>query len=450
MVEAVSNQKMHKKLLAHLSMPLFRNGYALLLSGLASSGLGLLYWLVAARLYPSSVVGENSAAISAMMLISGISQLSLNNIYLRFVPMAGKATTRLVAYTYLISIVATIFFGLIFYWGADRWAASFKFLVASPSSMALFILSTAAWTIFSLQDSVLTSLRKTMWVPIENILVAIGKIGLLFLPLALVPRYTLFLAWSIPVAISILPISYLLFAHSIPSHEAISNNNASSLSPYLILQYLISTYFGSLLMLAANMLIPILVASQVSAATNAFFYIPWMLSTGLRLIALNLTTSLTVEAVHDDVKLAIYCYRVLLQCLRLTVPIVTVIVIGAPMILHLFGQEYAKEGTTLLRLLILSALPNIFVMIYFSLARVQDRIWGLFFVQGMATILLLTMSYLLLPGWGLTGIGIASLASQSIMAIWVLYMQLGQTLRNGRKALIYTGNKGIEMGNGAA
>ena len=63
---------------SHLRTPLFRNGYALLASSAATSALGLFYWVLAARYYSTETVGLGSALLSAMMLLSGIAQLSLN------------------------------------------------------------------------------------------------------------------------------------------------------------------------------------------------------------------------------------------------------------------------------------------------------------------------------------------------------------------------------------
>src|SRR5437016_588970 len=53
--------RLARSLVAHLRLPLFRNGYALLFGSAATSGLGLLYWVFAARFYPAELVGINSA-----------------------------------------------------------------------------------------------------------------------------------------------------------------------------------------------------------------------------------------------------------------------------------------------------------------------------------------------------------------------------------------------------
>ena len=54
------------RLITHLRTPLYRNGYALVLSSATTSVLGMAYWFLAARTYTPDVVGLNAAAIAAM------------------------------------------------------------------------------------------------------------------------------------------------------------------------------------------------------------------------------------------------------------------------------------------------------------------------------------------------------------------------------------------------
>ncbi|MEA2503229.1 MAG: hypothetical protein QOG36_272, partial [Actinomycetota bacterium] len=70
--------------------PLLRNGYALIINVGATSVLGLLYWVLAARLYSPAEVGVGNAAISLMQLLAGIGgQLTFAAALARFIPRAG-------------------------------------------------------------------------------------------------------------------------------------------------------------------------------------------------------------------------------------------------------------------------------------------------------------------------------------------------------------------------
>lgn len=106
------------RLRAHLYWPLYRNGYALVLSSAFTSLLGMVYWVLAAHLYSAEIVGLNSAAISAMMFLAGIAQLNLTSALIRFIPGAGASTRRLVVGAYGLSALVALAVGLIFMGGS--------------------------------------------------------------------------------------------------------------------------------------------------------------------------------------------------------------------------------------------------------------------------------------------------------------------------------------------
>lgn len=74
--------------------PLLRNAYALMLNTGVSGLLGLGFWLVAARYYTESAVGQGSAAIAAMKLLAGLTAVTLTGALARFIPVAGRSTGR--------------------------------------------------------------------------------------------------------------------------------------------------------------------------------------------------------------------------------------------------------------------------------------------------------------------------------------------------------------------
>src|SRR5512142_3279344 len=163
----------------HFQLPLYRNAYALMLSSGTTSVLGFAYWVLAAHYYSPPVLGWNSAIISAMLFLAGVAQLSMNNVLVRFIPIAGKATLRLVVYAYLATLVAASLVSLLFLLGVDIWSPTLKIVNSSPIWALSFIGAVTTWCIFSLQDSVFTGLRQTLWVPLENSIFAVAKIVLL-------------------------------------------------------------------------------------------------------------------------------------------------------------------------------------------------------------------------------------------------------------------------------
>jgi len=161
---------------------------------------------------------------------------------------------------------------------------------------------------------------------------------------------------------------------------------------------------------------PILVANRVGAAEAAYFFVPWMVSLAIELVALNMMTSLTVEAASDMDRLRQLSRRALGQAMRLVVPIAAVVAIVAPWALLVFGSDYADEGATLLRLLALGMVPNVIVTLGITIARIQHRGRIVVAIQGAHCISVLGFSALLLPSVGIEAVGYVWTATQTAIA----------------------------------
>jgi O-antigen/teichoic acid export membrane protein len=422
------------RLSEHVRVPVFRNGYALLFSGAATSGLGLLYWVVAARLYPAAIVGLNSALLSAMILLSGMAQLSLNNVLVRFIPAAGRDTRALILWSYLASGLTAVLLSVVFVIGVDNWSPALQFLRSEPAWLWSFVMATVAWSVFSLQDSALTGLRQAVWVPVENTLFAILKILLLAMLAASLKQAGIFASWTVPVALSLLPVNWLIFRRFMPLPGAAKAQPDGGIERREILRFVAGNYLGTALFLAYTNLLPILVANRSGPAANAYFYLPWMIAGGLQLIAINMTTSMTVEAALDRTQLRVLSQRVLKQTLRLLSPLVIGLVVGAPWLLQLFGPTYSFEGAALMRWLAAAALPNVLVVLAISIARVTNRSWLVVAINASVCVVTLVIAYSLLPRYGIVAVGWAWLGSQVAVALVLAATVLRSTLRSGSRA----------------
>ena len=83
-----------------LEEPLFRAAYSLMANSVITAALGIAYWAVAARVVPSSDLGQDGALITAMITLSTICQLNLSNAVARFLPSTGAGASRRLALAY--------------------------------------------------------------------------------------------------------------------------------------------------------------------------------------------------------------------------------------------------------------------------------------------------------------------------------------------------------------
>ncbi len=414
----------------HLRTPLFRNGYALTLSSLSTSGIGVLYWIIAAHKYSAYAIGLNSAALSAMMFLAGVAELNLMSALIRFIPVARGSTTRLVALSYLVSLAVGALTSFVFLKWISFWSPTLEFLAADKNMSLWFIISTMLWCIFVLQDSVLTGLKKATWVPVENVVFSLTKIALMIAFAITIPAIGIFASWSFALIVAVLPTNYFIFRLLIPVHERESGEVTDKIDSRQVVRFAAPDYLGALSWLIVTNLLPVVVANVASATANAYFYLAWTIANTLYLISSSMGSSLVVETAKEQVKLAHYSLRIFWDVALLVGFASLILVAGAPFILEVFGRDYSLQGTLLLRLLTLSAIPFVINSLFVSIARAQKRMRAVVYTLGSLCILVMSSSYVLLRTLGIVGVGVSWLASQSIIAGVIYFTQLREFWSN--------------------
>lgn len=392
---------------------MFRNAYALMLSTAVSAALGLGFWLVAARYYSEEAVGQGSAAIAAMRLLASITATTMIGAVVRYVPRAGRATGPLVVRAYVVSTVVVAVASTGFLFTLPLWGASYEPL-GGLASGAVFVLASVAWAVLTLQDGVLTGLRKAVWVPVGNAVFSLGKLLLL----AGFAAFTLgvFLSWAAAMVLSILPLGWLIFRRLIPAQAAADHDRP--VPPMReIGRFLAGDSVGALFSLAMINLLPVMVAVRFDAAQNGFFYIAYTVGGTMEFMAINMASSLTAHASHSPERLADGVRGALRRMALLLVPVVLFLIVFAPRILAPFGADYAEHGTLVLRLLAAAALPRVAVELYIGVLRVQGRTGVLALLQGAMCTLVLGSAAVLLGTTGIEGAGWAVLVSMCGMAL---------------------------------
>ncbi|GGQ92898.1 lipopolysaccharide biosynthesis protein [Streptomyces flaveolus] len=399
----------------HGSDSLFKNAYFLMLSTGVSAVLGLGFWLVAARYYSEEAVGQGSAAIAAMRLLASITATTMIGAVVRFVPRAGRATGPLVRRAYVASSVVVVVAAVVFLLTLDLWGASYAPL-GTPAAGALFVAACVAWALLTLQDGVLTGLRKAEWVPAGNAVFSVGKLILLAVFASALPVLGIFVSWAVAIAFSTLPLGWLIFRRLIP-RQAAADHDVEPPKAREMGRFLAGDSLGALFSLAMINLLPVMVAVRFSAAENGFFYVAYTVGGTMEFMAINMASSLTAHASHDPRHLADGVRGALRRMTLLLVPVVLVLVVFAPQILAPFDADYAEHGSTVLRLLAIGALPRIVVELYIGVLRVQGRTGVLAAVQGtMCTLVLGSAAALFTPA-GIAGAGWAVLLSMTLVAV---------------------------------
>ncbi|MFJ4842308.1 lipopolysaccharide biosynthesis protein [Streptomyces sp. NPDC088746] len=415
---------------------MFRNAYALMLSTGVSAALGLGFWLVAARYYTEEAVGQGSAAIAAMRLLASVTATTMIGAVVRYVPRAGRATGSLVARTYLVSSVVVTLACVVFLLTLDLWGDSYAPL-GTLSAGLVFTGSCVAWAVLTLQDGVLTGLRKAVWVPVGNAVFSVGKLLLLAAFATALPVLGVFVSWAAAIALSVLPLGWMVFRRLIP-RQAGADRDREPPRMREIGRFLAGDSVGALFSLAMINLLPVMVAVRFDAAHNGFFYIAYTVGGTMEFMAINMASSLTAHASHSPGHLAEGVRGALRRMAVLLVPVVAVLILFAPQILSPFGSDYAAHGTLVLRLLAAAALPRVVVELYIGVLRVQGRTGALAVLQGAMCVLVLGSAAVLLGPLGIAGAGwamlIAMTAVATASALGLRSALTGRTPRGSRPA----------------
>jgi O-antigen/teichoic acid export membrane protein len=398
--------------------PVHRDGLALVLSSGLTSAVGLLYWVVAARLFDPATVGINSVALSTMMLLGGVSHLNLTQALLRFGPVAGRHTRRLVLVGYGIAAAVAALVGLGYAAGAPIWAPQMVDAVGHGPLLLFFAVATPAWAIFILQDYVLTALKRATVVPLENLVFALLKIGLLGLAAALGYVGGIAASWVLGTVVIVVAVNAWLLLRAFPQRRA--EEPAEPLRPRAIAQFVRSDYAGATLWQVALNGLPALVLARLGAADAAVYGIVWTITISLYLIPAGMAQSMIAHTAGDPATAAAARQAMVRRSLTLVVPAALVLAVASYPVLWLFGEHYAQRGAWALTLAALSAVPQVVTAATVAQARVQQRMAVLVAVPGSIAVAVLTSAWLLMPYLGITGVALSWLGVQSVAAFVIL------------------------------
>jgi O-antigen/teichoic acid export membrane protein len=405
--------------------PLHRDGLALVLSSALSSGVGLLYWLLAARLFSPAEVGVNSTAVSAMMLLGTASQLNVKNALLRFLPVAGSATRPLFVGSYVVSVVASAITGTIFALGSAWWAPELLAGFGAGGLLVYFLVFNPAWALFNVQDYALTGLGRATVVPVANLVFAVAKLVLLVGGALLGMSLGIAVSWGLGTLLVVLAVTaYLL--RRLPGHAEATQDVAKPIGVRDVARFAGADYAGTVFWMAAVFGLPVLVLARLGADAAATYGIVWIIAFALYQVTHAMGQSLVAHLAADPGTLEAARRGVQKRALTLIVPAVAVVAVAAPLVLSIFGPHYAASGVAVLVLTALSAIPDVVTTTTVNAARVRQRMRVLFGLPAAVATVVILASWVLMPVLGLAGVGVAWLMTQTVTAAVIL---LGRVLQ---------------------
>jgi aminoglycoside phosphotransferase (APT) family kinase protein len=282
------------------------------------------------------------------------------------------------------------------------------------------VVATPLWSIFVIQDFVLTAVKKATAVPVENAVFAVLKIVLLAVATVAVFPGGIAISWVVATVITVLVMNGWLVMKVLPAHGRATRAAAVPITIGAITRFMRADYAGAILWQCALFGLPFLVLSRLEAEDAAVYGIVWTISQALYAVSSGMSQSMVAHTAADPAGLEKARKATVRRSLRLVGPAALLVAVGAPLWLRVFGEQYADEGWLALALASLSAIPNVITNSTVNAARVRQRMGVLFGVPATISLLVIVGSWVLMPHLGIAGVGLCWLLAQSLVAGGIL------------------------------
>ena len=418
---------------------LVRNSLYMMSATVATAVLGYIFWIVTARVFSTAQVGIASAVISlcsilalltylgpAAMLIERLHTYEQSRAWSSFIVKTCTATAAVTA------VLAAATIPLIAH------AKGYGSYFGTPGAAVLAVAGAAIWTAVQMYCSAFIAARRA-----DGMLAVQGVVSL-FKLLLVVPLCAaglgapgIVVAWVSSSVIGAAAGAFWLLPRIGPvantaeeageqrgrrgRHARLSSKRAGYLS-HLVGQHLTSV--GGQM---TPLLLPVLVVARLGAGSNAYFYITWMIGSVFFMVSPSISQALFAESVRDVVGLRPTVVKAFRIAALLLIPAMVAMVAGGKLILAIFGQAYVSSGYVLLVLLAISAMPDAVSNVAVAICRATNRLGYSASINLGILVVTVVSAWLLMPRFGLPGVGIGWLAAQvaGALACIPVFLNLG-------------------------
>ncbi|MPZ15700.1 MAG: hypothetical protein GEU73_14975 [Chloroflexi bacterium] len=412
------------------------SGY-LTLTTITTGALGYAYWILAARLFPAYVVGLVAALVAGMMLVTTLGSMGLGLGIAYILPGIGARWSGVVNGVLLAVSLAAAALAAALAFGSVALRLELGMVAGSPQALAAFVATCALWTVGFVLDQILTAERTANLVLVRNSIASLVRLALLpaaaWLALSGADAaVALFAVWGLSALLST-AVAAALLARSNPRVRRlgtdVSVRAVGDVLPLALTNHLLTT-----IVVTPPLILPLLVAHVVSVEHTAYFYTAWMVAQLLFTIPYATGTTLFAQGAANQALVQRSANGVAALTFGVVLPAAAGIVVARDLVLSVFGQIYAAEGSTLLAALAGSALPLCVFHIYVGVKRVRREFASALIICGIGSALTLAGALVAGSRFGLAGIGASYLGAVTIMAalgaadLWLPRLRLPRML----------------------
>jgi O-antigen/teichoic acid export membrane protein len=434
---------------------LVRNSLYLMASTVTTAGLGYIYWIVCAHVFTKQEVGVSSAVVSMCTTVSLLTYLGPSAMLVEQLPRSEHSPEwtatlyRVCSATTLVTGVAT---ALVV--PPILLSHNYQLFYVGPFAVLIAVLGAAAVTLLNLLCAAFIAARRGLGVLIIQTLVSVAKLLLLF-PLARDGAIGLVDTWLISAVLGVIvgivwmiPQIGLGRKSNYKSHRSAGavrsarrtrrrparHRRGRSLPDRVYIRRLVGQHLTSVGGMVTPLLLPVVVVMRLGDASNADFYITWMMGSVFFMVSPSVATAVFAEGVRSGADLRSEVNKALRMIALLLMPTMMMMMIAGRPILMVFGASYAKADYVLLIVFAVSAIPDAVTNVAVSICRVNRRLGYSAGLNLGILVVTLVGGWVLMPRLGVIGAGVAWGGAQTLGAI----ASLPAYVRMRRPALSWT------------
>jgi O-antigen/teichoic acid export membrane protein len=397
---------------------LARNSVLIMASTVGTSGLGYLYWMVAARELPRPAIGTATALISAATVVSMVANLGIGHMFIQRLPEARTAAwSRIVSAGLLLGCTATAAASIAAALVLPRVVGNFTFLAGADGVVAL-ALTAVALTASMLLDYVFVAHRASQGMLWRNLALAAGKVAALAALTAagLASAAAVVLAWTVPSLL----VSACTLRWNLSRLRPGWRPTGAGLGDELrhVRGSMTGHHLVNLAQAGPSALLPVLVTAHLGAAENAHFYVAWMTASVLFMVSPAVASALYAERTNANARSASLPRAALVVLVVIGLPAIVLFLAGG-WILALFSPAYAAAGGLLLKILVLAAIPDAITNLAVAHWRSHGALRRCLRLNLVMAVTCLGLTWLWLPAMGIEAAGLAWLIGQALGAVLV-------------------------------
>jgi O-antigen/teichoic acid export membrane protein len=353
---------------------LLHSAAALASTSILTSGLGFVYWAVAARAFPATAVGQSSTAITAMSLIAPLTLLGFGTLLLAELPSMPEGRSTLVATAALISGAAAGGLALLCTVVLPGDFLGLPGIGHRPVIALVFAAAVATQGIGLLLDQALLSIIGGGMQLRRNLVHSVVKLVLLVVFAVTLARFgslAIFTSWLVANVVSLAFAVVLLMRRYnislrglLPSPAALRGLHLHAARHHVLNTALLVPYFA----------MPIVANVVLGSQRAAYFFAAWSVASFVFFLPVSLSTALFASGARDTgTFLMEFCKTLRYSVLACLVANLAILALGRP-VLHIFGAAYADGGYHALLVLCLGGLGLVVKDHHVALARVTGDV----------------------------------------------------------------------------